>query len=256
VTAVFGSDYADSYDALYADKDYAAECDLLEAVFRRRGDAGVRRVLDLGCGTGRHSVELARRGYEVTGVDLSAGMLEKARRRAAAEPGPARVDFVLGNIADVRVERQFDAVICMFAVLGYQIEDEALRATLANVRRHLAPGGLFVFDVWHGPAVEAIGPTLRTKVVEAGAERIERRALGTLEAGRRVCTVRYDVIRRRPGVADSTFVETHRMRYFDEPELRAALGDAGLSLESLTAFPDVENPPTTETWNVLAVAAG
>jgi len=63
---VFGLDYSDSYDDLYADKDYGAECDLLEKIFRR-ADRPVHTILDLGCGTGRHSVELARRGYELVG---------------------------------------------------------------------------------------------------------------------------------------------------------------------------------------------
>ena len=254
MTGVFGPDYSDSYDAFYADKDYGAECDLVEGIFKDLGRP-VRSVLDLGCGTGRHSVELARRGYEVVGVDLSEGMLERARRRAAAE-GVSGTTFVLGDVQNVQLGRRFDAVLSMFAVVGYQISDAAVRSTLVNVRQHLEPGGVFIFDVWYGPAVVAVGPSARVKVVPVEDGEVERKAVGTLEPGSHVCSVKYDLTRRQPGHEDAAIFETHRMRYFFEEELGAFLTEAGFTLKTLTAFPDVENPPSTESWNVLAVAAG
>ena len=254
MTEVFGPDYSDSYDAFYADKDYGAECDLVEGIFKDLGRP-VRSILDLGCGTGRHSVELARRGYEVVGVDLSEGMLERARRRAAAER-VSGTTFVLGDVQNAQIGRRFDAVLSMFAVVGYQISDAAVRATLANVRRHLEPGGVFIFDVWYGPAVVAVGPSARVKVVPVQDGEIERKAVGTLEPGGHVCTVKYELTRRQNGKPDAHSSETHRMRYFFEDELEAFATEAGFTLKTLAAFPDVENPPSTESWNVLAVAAG
>ena len=82
---VFGCGYADQYDLLYSDKDYEAECDLLEEVFRRYGTGPVQTILDLGCGTGSHALLLARRGYQVTGVDRSQEMLAQARQKAASD---------------------------------------------------------------------------------------------------------------------------------------------------------------------------
>jgi SAM-dependent methyltransferase len=254
MTEVFGVDYADSYDALYADKDYGAECDLLEEIFRGAGRP-IRSVLDLGCGTGRHSVELARRGYEVTGVDLSEAMLERARRRAV-DRAAGRTAFVRGDIQTVQLGMRFDAVVSMFAVVGYQIGDAAVRSTLANVRRHLETGGLFVFDVWYGPAVLAVGPSVRVKVVTTEAGAIERRAVGTLEPEGHVCSVTYELTRRRVGLPDVTAFETHRMRYFFETELGGFLEASGLALRSVSAFPDVQNPPSAASWNVLVAASG
>jgi SAM-dependent methyltransferase len=254
MTEVFGANYADSYDALYADKDYGAECDLVEEIFRH-ADRPVRSILDLGCGTGRHSVELARRGYELVGVDLSEGMLERARQRAIGKAAGSTT-FLRGDIQTIQLERRFDAVLSMFAVVGYQISDRAVRSTLANVRRHLEPGGVFVFDVWYGPAVIAVGPSERVKVVTTDGGDIERKAVGTLEPEGHVCSVKYELTQRRPGGVDATASETHRMRYFFDEELRGFLREAGLTLLTLTAFPDVENPPSEESWNVLAVAAG
>src|SRR5262249_51990165 len=121
---VFGADYAAAYDTLYEDKDYLAECDLIERVFELYGVGRVRSVLDLGCGTGGHSGPLAERGYEVTGVDRSPHMLERARVRTAA----AR--FELGEIGSLDLATTFDAVLMMFAVLSYQVGNADVQAAL------------------------------------------------------------------------------------------------------------------------------
>ena len=71
MTGVFNEAYASAYDAMYADKSNAAECDAVVSLFRKCGDGKISRLLDLGCGTGRHAIELAGRGFDVTGVDFS-----------------------------------------------------------------------------------------------------------------------------------------------------------------------------------------
>ena len=250
----FGREYAAAYDAFYADKDYDAECDLLEGILGR-SSRPVRSVLDLGCGTGAHAVRLAQRGYEVVGVDVSDSMLEAARQRAERACS-GTVSFVQGDIRGLRLARQFDAVICMFAVLGYQTTDEDVDRALDAVRMHLAPDGPFVFDVWYGPAVEAIGPSTRAKVVGTADGELERRASAVLEPEAHVCTVSYRLIDRRTGLPDRVTDEVHRMRYFFADELERFLADAGLSLRALTPFPDTAAPLSDAAWNVLATASG
>lgn len=248
----FGPDYAGAYDALYADKDYDAECDFLEGIFRESARP-VRSVLDLGCGTGAHAVRLAQRGFEVVGVDLSDNMLEAARRRAERAE-PITVSFVREDIRTVRLGRQFDAVICMFAVLGYQTTDDDLARALDTVRSHLVPGGAFIFDVWYGPAVEAIGPSTRSKRIRTADGELERQATATLQTDAHLCAVSYRLIRRRPGMPEVTTDETHRMRYFFDDELGQFLRAAGLSLQTLTPFPDTAAPLSSASWNVLATS--
>jgi len=75
VSEVFGREYASVYDALYRNKDYEGEVDLIERILAEHGASGPRRLLDLGCGTGNHALPLARRGHTVLGVDRSASML-------------------------------------------------------------------------------------------------------------------------------------------------------------------------------------
>lgn len=254
MTAPFGPEYAASYDALYADKDYDAECNILEGIFRRFGRP-VDTVLDLGCGTGAHAIRLAQRGFEVVGVDLSDGMLQAAQRRAQRADLSA-VSFVRGDIRSIRLDRQFDAVICMFAVLGYQTSDHDVSDALETVRTHLAPGGPFVFDVWYGPAVEAIGPSTRSRLITTADGELERQASATLELDSHLCTVSYRLISRLAGRPEVVTDEAHRMRYFFHDELDHFLGSAGLSLIDLVPFPNVTVPLSPESWNVLGTASG
>jgi len=239
----FAGLYAEAYDALYGDKDYAAECDLIERLFATR-EGGVASVLDLGCGTGNHAIPLAARGYRVTGVDRSADMIAAA----AAKAGDGVV-FRTGDIREVDLGRRFDAVLMMFAVLGYQTADRDVLAALVTARRHLEAGGLLIFDVWYGPAVLQQRPSGRIKKTA----RFVRTAESELDLAHNLCTVRYRIEGETTvGRRQSDFV--HRMRYFFAPELALFLESSGFRALRLGAFPDFERAPDETTWNVLATA--
>src|SRR5947199_6085007 len=108
---LFGSEYADAYDVLYQDKDYLEESQLIDRLFQTYGNGPVRTVLDLGCGAGIHGLWLAQRGYEVVGVDRSAGMLECAGERAVRRKIDGKGDFYQESIRSFEVEECFDASI-------------------------------------------------------------------------------------------------------------------------------------------------
>jgi SAM-dependent methyltransferase len=246
--AVFGRDYAAAYDDLYQDKDYLAECDLIERAFKLYGQGTIRRALDLGCGTGGHALELAARGYDVVGIDRSPEMLERARARSSA----AR--FELGEIGNLDLGETFDAALMMFAVLGYQVGNSDVQAALATARRHLRPNGLFLCDFWYGPAVLGQRPSERVKVIDTPAGQVIRVAAGELNTLRDLCMVRYHVWRIEDGRVTSEAREQHPMRYFFAPELGLFLAAAGFELARLGAFPNLEDEATDQTWNVALVA--
>jgi SAM-dependent methyltransferase len=249
-TAVFGAEYAATYDDLYHDKDYAAECDLIERVFRDHTDGPrIQRVLDLGCGTGGHALILAERGYAVLGVDRSSDMLERARQRASS----AR--FFQSDITQLDVGESFDAVLIMFAVLGYLTRTADVEAALKAARRHVCPNGLLFGDVWYGPAVLAQRPSERVKVIEIpGGGQVIRVASSQLDTRRDVCTVDYHLWRLDHGRLAAEVREQHVMRYFFEPELESLLSSASFKLQRIGGFPHFDQPPSEQTWNVAFVA--
>ena len=128
--------YALYYDLLYSHRDVAREVDFLERVFSQCSQVSVRRVLDVGCGTGIHSIELARRGYEVLGVDLSQKMIEVAREKSRAAEVTG-VYFLQADATRLEFEEEFDAAIAMYGVISYFTRDENLLEFLRSLRRAL-----------------------------------------------------------------------------------------------------------------------
>jgi SAM-dependent methyltransferase len=186
-------------------------------------------------------------------------MLAQAQRKARQTFNVQRSNvptFCQGDLRMIDLGRTFDAVLMMFAVLSYQRTNDDLAAALTTVRRHLAPGGLFVCDFWYGPAVLTIRPGDRVKVIPLHDGKLIRTASGRLDIRRHLCEIHYHLWHLNGDRVLSETEEMHRMRFFFPLELELTLGQAGLALQSLTAFPDLDRPADETTWNALAIAKG
>jgi SAM-dependent methyltransferase len=141
-----------------------AEADFFEA--RLKVHAG-DRILDVPCGHGRHSLELARRGYRMTGVDLSPAFLEVARR--SGEDSSLRVDWRRGDMRALHADSEFDAAFCAGSSFGF-FDDDGNADFLAAVGRAVKPGGRFLLD--SGWIAESVLPGFKPSLeIEAGGIR-------------------------------------------------------------------------------------
>ena len=249
---VFASPYASQYDSLYGDKDYGAECDLVGAAAAEHGVA-MTRILDVGCGTGGHSLEWARRGVSCTGVDLSPAMIAIAERKSTALAVGARPQWLVGDARSFEAEGVFDVATMMFAVLGYMSSNDDVLAALQNIRRHLRPGGLFVFDCWYGPAVLSVRPEDRVRLVNGEGTQTIRAASTAIDSLRHLAHVTFRLWTiggdRYHGYAE----EVHAMRYFFPQEIDLLLRMTGFKMASLRRFPD-NGALSDDSWNAVCVA--
>jgi len=248
---VFGSVYSDVYDQLYKDKDYALECDTIERIFERYANTPVKTILDLGCGTGNHSIELASRGFEVTGIDMSKDMLNAAK--AKAETRNVTLKLHQSDIKNINLNKRFDAALMMFAVLGYQLKNEDVIAALKAARKHLHPDGLLIFDVWYGPGVLAQRPSERVKLISTASGNILRAASSELDIRHQICTVKYNLWQFSGNTLIAETREDHLMRFFFPQEIELLMNLSGLKLINLGSFPDFEHDIDSSEWNAMGI---
>jgi D-alanine-D-alanine ligase len=103
------------------------------------------RIIDIGCGFGRHSLELARRGFDVLGIDPSPAMIAAAQEKSAPEGNPPQFRKQRGE--DLAARDEFDAAICLFTTLGQVADQQDNRQLLNNTFRALRPGGFVVLEI-------------------------------------------------------------------------------------------------------------
>ena len=246
--------FARYYDLIYDGiVNYAGDVDFLEKVFRRFR-AQPKTILDVGCGTGNHAFPLARRGYRVTGVDQSRGMLALARAKAARLRNRPR--FVHADMRAFRLTQRFDAAVCMFGAFGYLLTERDVLRSLRSVRAHLEPQGLYVFEFWQGsaarPAPFESWFDVRRKGMEIVRLDVSRYNSRT---GRLPVEFRFFVFKGRRLV--DRFAELHTIQTHSVPAMRDLLDRGGFDLLGAFGGTNAKKgfaPVTAMTFRIMAVA--
>jgi SAM-dependent methyltransferase len=253
---IYASKHAECYDLFYQEKPYREEAQYAARLIKARfPDA--KTLLDLGCGTGMRSLELARLGFKVCGVDQSPSMLAAARHHlsSATDVSPADVEFQNGDISTFRTDSQCDAIISLFHVFSYLTTEEALNQAIECAFANLNPGGVLLIDYWHGPGVVKDPPAIRTKVVDNARLRVERTTVPQDLPDKHLVklTVSLRIIEKDTGVPNVS-EERYTMRYWFPDEVEEVLASAG--------FKDVQHyawmkplAPRSEDWQACTIAS-
>ena len=216
---------ADYYDILHDDVDYAAECALLEEVFSRYMDRRPATVLDLGCGTGNHARILATLGHRVTGIDVSAGMVRVAKRKARGVPN---LEFVRADMRRFALGRRVDAAVSMDGAFTHLLTERDILAHFRAVRRHLSPEGVYVFEFAQPLREETEGPDW---IDHGTSPRIVWLYDITFDRPRQLLTAKNRFFAIEGGRVRARFVDTNSTRLVSVPLLRTLLLRAGMRLE-------------------------
>lgn len=224
--------------AVTAHRGGSEKKDVKSLLRRLRLRPGVR-ILDVPCGFGRHSIELAQRGFRVTGVDISPALLAQAHRRAAANG--VTVDFRRGDMRRLSYRGQFDVVLNLFTSFGY-FGDAPDQQVLERFRRALRPGGWLVIHLINRDWVmRHYRPQQRSRM---GPYVVTEE--GTFDLSSSVITTDWRAER-----GQQVWHGTSRLRLYSCHELLAMLKQAGFSQVKLLG--DMRGRPLTlaSRWMVL-----
>lgn len=209
----FGNDYL----IVYKHRDLQGAYHEVKKMMDWLGLKQGAEVLDLCCGMGRHSMALAEFGYDVTGVDLSEVLLNEAVKLDAGK----QVTWLRGDMREVPLDRQYDAVVNLFTSFGYFDEDEQNEKVLHEIHRLLKEGGRFIIDF--------LNPVYVQSNLVSQSERTEKdlliREARTIEDG----CVRKRIVISQKGTADRHYLE--QVKLYDRMAFEAMLLNAGLHID-------------------------
>jgi ubiquinone/menaquinone biosynthesis C-methylase UbiE len=245
-------DYADFYDWENAQTLDRRDVRFWQEMAQRAGGP----VLELGCGTGRVTIPVARSGAKVVGIDRSAAMLAHARRRTRRARLKGHVSWLRGDIRALpfRKSTRFDLVMAPYGILQSLVREADLKATLASAERVLAPGGVFGLDLVPDLPV---WKEYRNKVRFRGSRRGGKSRITLVES------VQQD---RRRGltVFDQEYIE-HRgrqrtsrrfslvFRTLSVPQMTRRLEQAGFRVRAVLGdYTGEPWDPRAEVWLILA----
>ena len=233
---VFENDYANNYDSIYSHKKYIEECDLIEDIIKKFSNENVRKLLDIGCGTGTHAIEFLKRSYEVTGIDISSQMLKVAEEKVTKLGLKSGSLWVNCDAKNFTSDEKYDLGIMMFSVIGYIIENDQLIETLQNIRRNLRNNALFICEYWNGLSVLQTKPENKLiEVILSDKSKILRSSTTLFDVFNQVANVKFKLLKIDSKSLLSETNEEHWVRYFYPHEFKLLLQASGFELLSMTA---------------------
>lgn len=231
--------FAQFYDRLMGD----AVAPVIKRCFeqsRRRYDLRFTEAADIGCGTGTFLLHLLHFCDVLYGVDRSAEMLARARRKLAG----ANVSFLQQDLRRLRLPQRVDLMTCMFDTLNYLTTDAGVQAALQRARENLRVGGSLLFDVITGAGETGRARLLRQRIALPGTLAIWR--LQTDGSRYRSCVEMLWRSLREPGNA-KTWREVHCQRWYPLPWLCTVLDRCGLQICGIHDVMSYE-PASPRTW--------
>lgn len=240
------------YDKLNKDIDYCAWADMIETCFDRFLESRPEIILDLACGTGRMTRELARRGYDMIGVDGSSDMLNEAYMS-----GTERILYLLQDMREFELYGTVGATVCCLDSLNYLLNQKDLEKTFSLVHNYSDPDALFIFDVNSPYKFENVyannAYVLEDENEYGGAIYCGWQNFYDCEA--KICDFYLSVFEESEDGSYRREDEQQRERCYTEEEIREALKNTGFELMEIYSDYGLSAPvENTERWYFVAKA--
>jgi predicted TPR repeat methyltransferase len=246
-------EYAEYYDLLNENKDYIQECDYIVKILSKFSNTTQTTIYDFGTGTGLHAAELALRGFQVHGIDLSREMISVAnqRKQSLTEKEQKRLKFSVGDLRNYKSENPRSVILSLFHVVSYQVDDLDIVNFFTTAAENLNLGGLFIFDYWFLPAVINLQPENRIRYAESDSYLISR-VSNSKWISEEVVSVTFDIkIKSKISSDELNLKEVHNMRGLDIATITRLMPKQFTHLGTFKWL--TLNNPTNKDWTAISV---
>lgn len=207
------------YDLIYSKKDYETEANQIAEIIKENCESGGNDLLEAACGTGTYMALLKDR-FNVEGFDLSSQQVEGAKSKL---PG---VRIEVADMTDFNMDKQYDAVVCLFSSIGYVQTPERLDRAIEALGRHIKPGGVLIVEPWLSKE-KFIPGHVSIESSENDNMAVSRMGVSSVEGNVSVLSMHH-MVGTSEGVEH--FVEEHRLGMFSDQDFTNAYESAGLDI--------------------------
>ncbi len=240
--------YAEYYDLIYKNKNYLRESNYIHKMLKLHHSKN--NILEIGCGTGTHSICLSRYNYKIFGIDISDRMIKIANKKIYNK---RKLKFKTQDVLKFSHKNKFDAAISLFHVINYITTKKKIIKAFKNINNSLKSNGLFLFDFWYAPAVRKNKLLKRTKLFKNKNFDIIRVVTPKIFSKNITkVNIKMSLVDKK-NKKEKLFFENHKMRYYEIDELKKILKLSGFNI--LNTYEWLKKSKLNiDTWSGLIIA--
>jgi 2-polyprenyl-3-methyl-5-hydroxy-6-metoxy-1,4-benzoquinol methylase len=208
------SKYADYYDLLYKNKSYKRETNYIEKIINKYAGKKLK-ILELGCGSGGHALELKKKGHAITALDTSKKMIEIANKKNLNND----ITFIQKDLKKFISKKKFDVIILLFHVVNFLTQKKELKKLSTNSYKNLKKNGIIIFDFINLNGVIADKPKKKIKVIKHKELTITRKTKPFFIKKKKLFNVEFEMIINNRNKLIDKFFETHKLRLHSLDEI-------------------------------------
>lgn len=240
------------YDAVFASKDYADECRFFIKTAKKNYTGNIGKVLEIGTGTGNHTLELAKQNCKIVSIDTDRKMLDIAVKKLTNNKQKSVILF--HTPVELLKEKDFNLAVAGFNVVNYLLDFASLIRFFNGVSKRLAAGGIFIFDCWNGIAAIKNPPETKTTEVLAGNKMITCRLSTVTNLMEQKTKLTYDITvsdLKKKTVEKEVFSFYHTL--WTPMELNYCIEQNGLEIIKRCRAFHTMHPATENNWKMMYV---
>ena len=243
-------EYAKFYDLIYKNKNHLKEISFVSKKLKINTNS---TILDLGCGTLRHSIHLLKKVKKILGVDLSKNMLKIARNKKKKKKlSKTNINLKYANVINFKSSHKFNTAYSLFDVISLLITDIDVEKFFSNLYDHLKPGSLVYLDYWYKPAIFYLKIKNLKQTYENSNFKVTREKIQVMKKEKNYVNVTFKLhIYNKKSKTKKNFEEKHPMRFFSTSEIEKFSKKYFNTIEHLSNY--TNSKPNKKNWQASSI---